>query len=489
MKSRPWFQKISPLLLSILIVLLSGSCTKKEPTTAGSTHILSKDQFLADLKLRSFNFFWQLADSTTWQTPDRYPTKTFTSIAATGFALPSYLIGIENKYITREQGADRVLKTLTWLMQSPQGDANEGETGFKGFYYHFLTYNQGKRFQKVELSTIDTGLLMAGILACMSYFDGADDIETQIRTLSEALYKRVEWDWAMNGRKYMSMGWHPEKGFLASEWKGYNEAMVLIVMAMGSPTHPIADSAWNTWCKTYQWANYQSYDFVNFEPLFGHQYSHMFINFKGIQDEYMTKRGIDYFENSRRATLSNRAYCMTNPKHFADYSDSIWGLTACDGPADYFTKENLSPRADIQYKDFMGYSARGVSAFTVVDDGTIAPTAAGGSIPFAPEETINALYAMYLKYGDKLYQQYGFKDAFNLNVVNSSNGEYGWFDTDYLGIDQGPILIQLENYQSGLIWKLMQKNPYIISGLKKAGFKGSWLDNADMNENNAKQKI
>ncbi len=239
---------------------------------------------------------------------------------------------------------------------------------------------------------------MAGILSCQSYFDGPGDDETEIRALADSLYRRVEWDWAMNGQDAMSMGYHPGSGFLKSRWTGYNEAMILVVMAMGSPTHPIGDSAWKTWCSTYKWGDFYGYDMVNFSPLFGHQYSHMYIDFRGIQDDYMRQKGIDYFENSRRATLGNRAYCMDNPLGFSAYSGNVWGLTACDGPAQtqQMTSEGL--------RRFWNYRARGASAIDTIDDGTIAPTAAGGSIPFAPEECISALMAMKEQFGDSLYR-------------------------------------------------------------------------------------
>ncbi len=428
---------------------------------------ITKDHtdFVNDLKNRTFRYFWEVYDTVNIQTDDRFPTKNFTSIAATGFALPSYIIGIENKYISRDEGSKRVLAALQWLWQSKQGDSIAGMTGFKGFYYHFLNYGSGTRFKDVELSTIDTGLLFGGILTCQSYFDKENETEKMIRSLADSLYLRVEWDWAMDGRKTMSMGWKPEVGFLESSWNGYNEAMILYILAIGSPTHPLPADSWKNWCSTYEWSNFKGFEHINFGPLFGHQYSQMFIDFRGIQDAYMKEKGIDYFENSRRATLSNRQYCIENPKGFVDYSAEIWGLTACDGP-DYIEKKISGKR--IQFKD---YNARGVASSYLEDDGTIAPTAAGGSIAFTPDESINALFNMKEKYGDKIFQQYGFVDAFNPTFTKK-----GWFDTDYLGIDQGPILIQIENYQSGLIWNIMKKNPYIRSGLVKAGFTGGWLN-------------
>lgn len=437
---------------------------------------MDRTAFVADLKKRTFDFFWHLADSGTWQIPDRYPTRTFTSIAATGFGLGAYLVGVENGYIGRQQAAERTLHTMEWLWHSVQGPQTQGTSGYKGFYYHFLHYGTGQRYAQVELSTIDTGLLMAGILATQSYFDAASGTEHRIRQLADSLYLRTDWAWAMNGQRWMSMGWHPESGFIRAQWKGYNEAMVLLLMALGSPTHPIDDRAWADWCSGYEWMNFQGLPHVNFDPLFGHQYSHLFIDFRGIRDAYMRERGIDYFENSRRATLANRAYCIQNPGRFVGYNDSIWGLTACDGPTDYIRPADARRSDTHEPFEFYSYRARGASGQQQVDDGTLAPTAAGGSVPFAPEECLQTLHAMYRLYGDSLYRRYGFTDAFNLSIEDARTGSVGWFDVDYLGIDQGPILLQIENYQSELIWRQMRKNKYILAGLRKAGFAGGWLD-------------
>jgi hypothetical protein len=425
------------------------------------------DRFLDSLSRQTFNFFWDLAEPINGNQPDRWPTPAFSSIAATGFGLSAYIVGVEKKYITRAQAAERVAKTLTFFTKSPKGDGPSGITGYKGFFYHFIDMKTGLRFQQVELSTIDTGLLMAGILSCHAYFDKDNETEKSIRSMADALYKNVEWDWAMNGKETMSMGWHPERGFLDATWRGYNEAMVLLIMALGSPTHPISASSWQSWTKDYQWAKFFNQEHVNFGPLFGHQYSHMFIDFRGIQDPYMKEKGIDYFENSRRATLANRAACMANSGGFIGYSEKIWGLTACDGPGD---EDKLNPNIH-----FMGYSARGAAQFYQEDDGTIAPTAAGGSIPFAPQECVATLKEMKRLYGSKIYKQYGFIDSFNLSIINK-DGSIAWYDKDYLGIDQGPILIQLENFRSEIIWNVMKKSPYIKDGLKKAGFTGGWLE-------------
>jgi len=453
--------RIRIIVPCVAILCFFNACNTGKTTSDASTG------FLDTLSRQTFNWFWDVASPENGQIPDRWPTKSFSSIAATGFGLSTYLVGVDQGYITRDQAAERTLKTLRFLYRLPQSDSATGVAGHKGFFYHFLDQQTGLRFQQVELSTIDTGLLMAGILSAQSFFDQDNDSEKQIRQLADSLYRAVEWDWAMNNRNVMTMGWHPEHGFIEATWQGYNEGMILYILALGSPTHTIPAETWKTWTETYQWTKYQGQEFVNFGPLFGHQYSQMYIDFKGIQDEYMRGKKIDYFENSRRATYANRQYCITNAAGFVGYDKNIWGLTACDGPGN-----NNKSNPNVA---FQGYNARGASQFYLQDDGTIAPTAAGGSIPFAPEICIPALQEMRARYGEKLYGKYGFKDAFNLSI-QYKDGTTGWYDQDQLGIDQGPIVIQIANHRNKLIWNLMKKNQYVREGLKKAGFTGGWLD-------------
>lgn len=433
--------------------------------------------FLDTLQERTFHYFWDLTNPQNGLTPDRAPSQSFSSIAAIGFALTAYPIGVERGYVTRADAAARTLATLRFFWTAPQDSAASGVTGYHGFFYHFLDMQTGARFQTVELSTIDTALLLAGVLCAQSYFDGSDATETEIRALADSIYYRVDWNWAQARAPAVSMGWHPENGFIPADWIGYNEAMIIYVLALGSPTHPVAPEAWNSWVSGYRWGSWYGISHVGFGPLFGHQYSHVWIDFRGIQDAYMRTRGIDYFENSRRATLVQRRYAMANPDRWAGYSGSVWGLTACDGPAN--TTLTLNGRS----RQFRTYWARGASFTEISDDGTLAPTAAGGSVPFAPEITIPALIAMRETYGDHLFSTYGFRDAFNPTFTATGvpvergtvDPALGWFDVDYLGIDQGPILAMVENYRTGLVWKIMQRNPYIVRGLQRAGFAGGWL--------------
>jgi hypothetical protein len=433
--------------------------------------------FLDTLQRRTFDFFWERTNPRNGLTPDRWPTKSFSSIAAVGFALTAYPIGVERGYITRDQARDRVRTTLKFFWEAPQGDAASGTTGYKGFFYHFLDMETGQRFEDVELSTIDTTLLLGGILFCQMYFDGDQPVETAIRAYADSIYRRVDWPWAQARPPRVSMGWHPGRGFIEADWHGLNEAMLLYVLALGSPTHALDSSAWETWTSSYQWGRFHGQEHVGFAPLFGHQYSHAFIDFRGIQDRYMRRKRIDYFENSRRATYAQRSYAIANPDKWIGYGAHSWGLTASDGP------EDVTLMIDGRRRRFMEYAARGASFTEVRDDGTVAPTAAGGSLPFAPEIALPALIAMREKHGDALFGQYGFLDAFNETFPGDRKPRMGraipgrgWYDTDYLGIDQGPILIMAENYRSDLVWRYLRKHPAIIRGLQRAGFTGGWLD-------------
>jgi len=465
-------------LIALLLAVVSFSCAST-PAPPSPKATMDDPALLDDVERRGFLFFWDLADPQTLLIPDRAPTPSFSSIAAVGFGLTAYGIGAERGYVTRAQAAARTLATLRSLAAMKQGPEARGVSGYKGFFYHFLDMKTAERFKTVELSTVDTSLLMAGVLFAQSYFDRGDATESAIRATAEELYGRVDWPWEQARRPAISMGWTPEEGFHTYDWRGYNEAMIVVLLALGSPTHPVDAGAWGEYMKTARWGTFQGQEHFLFAPLFGHQYSHVWVDFRGIQDDAMREHGIDYFENSRRATLSQHAYAIANPNGYRDYGERVWGLTACDGPMD------ATVTIDGRQRTFYGYAARGATTGEIRDDGTIAPTAAISSIVFTPELSIAALREMKDRYGGNLYAKYGFLDAFNPTLRTSQgvtsghvDPAQGWFDVDYLGIDQGPIVAMIENYRSGLVWKTMRKNPHIARGLKRAGFRGGWLEEA-----------
>lgn len=471
-----------PTLLVVPALTLALACAS--PVAPPQAVVPAADRaFLDTLQQRTFQYFWERANPANGLIPDRWPTPSFSSVAAVGFGLAAYPVGIEHGWITRAQGGDRVLTTLRFLWTAPQGPQPSGVIGHNGLFYHFLDMQTGTRFERVELSTIDTGLLMAGVLFASEYFDRTDAGEVEIRALADSLYRRVNWKWMVHNPARISMGWQPETGYIQSEWHGYDEAMILLVLALGSPTYPVDPDVWTTYTSTNRWGTMYGQSYVGFAPLFGHQYSQIFIDFRGIQDPFIRAHGIDYFENSRRATLAQRAYAIDNPMKWAGYGEDVWGLTASDGPVDAELPFNGMIRP------FWTYTARGASHEWIHDDGTLAPTAAGGAIPFAPEFAIRAVRTMRERYGAGLWGEYGFRDSFNPSFTFSDVAVHhghvlaglGWFDTDYLGIDQGPIVLMIENYNSELIWKHLRKNPYIIKGLQRAGFTGGWLNSAATN--------
>lgn len=439
------------------------------------------DPVLNNLERRTFRYFWNTTNRRNGMVPDRYPTPSFASIAAVGFGLTAYVAGAERAYVSRQQARSRVVRTLRFLDKLPQGPEETGVAGYKGFYYHFLDMETGLRYQTTELSTVDTALLLGGVLLCQSYFDRDVPIEKEIRELADRIYRRTDWQWSQSRPPIISHGWRPETGFLRFDWRGYNEAMLVYILALGSPTFPVGPEAWKEWMQTYKnhWGRFNGQEFLSFGPHFGHQYSHIWIDFRGIQDEYIRSKGIDYFENSRRATYAQRNYAIENPLRWRGYDSEIWGLTASDGPANTVQIFNNEERG------FFTYAARATAAPQIVDDGTIAPTAAVASIAFAPEIVIPTIRAFRARFGEHLYQRYGFLDAvnpsFTFTDVPLQHGkivpEIGWVADDYLGIDQGAIVAMIENYRSEVIWRTMQRNPYIRRGLERAGFTGGWLSN------------
>jgi hypothetical protein len=387
------------------------------------------------------------------------------SIAAVGMALATSPMIVQRGIRTREHTAPWVLRTLRFFATSPQGTEPDA-TGYKGFYYHFIDMETGRRVWNCELSTIDSAFLLAGMLTAAVYFDGDDPVENEIRALAHELYARADWNWARDGGAAVTHGWRPETGFIPYRWTGYDEAILLYVLGLGSPTYPLPAESYAAYTSTYHWKEVYDYEYLYAGPLFTHQLSHLWIDFRGIQDAYMRDRGIDYFENSRRATYVQREYAIRNPLGFAGYGEYCWGLTACDGPGWVTYKLKGVER------QFYGYIARGVPFGP--DDGTIAPWAVVASLPFAPEivlPTIKSFEGCELG----MHDPYGFKATFN-RTFPMTDGRDCWISPYHFGIDQGPIALMIANYRADLLWDLMRRSPPIVRGLRRAGFLGGWLD-------------
>ncbi|QSQ40566.1 hypothetical protein ISN35_14425 [Xanthomonas translucens pv. undulosa] len=432
-----------------------------------------------DIERRTFQFFWDTTNEQNGMAVDRYPSRPFASIASVGFALTVYPIGYENGWISREQAVQRTLTTLRFLRDVPVGPQRTGRAGYKGFYYHFLDMQKGLRYdQWVELSSVDTALLMMGVLFAQSYYEGDSADEKEIRQIADTLYRRVDWKWMQQRTPLITMGWYPERGFIQHDWMGYNEGMMVYLLALGSPTHPVEPDAWLEWTRTYNkdWGVYYGQEYLAFGPLFAHQYNHVWIDFRDIQDQYMREHGIDYFLNSRRATLAQREYAIDNPMKWKEYGENVWGLTASDGP------QNTTQDYRGEQRQFFHYRTRGAGLFEAFDDGTIAPTAAVSSIVFAPEVVIPATQEMHKRFGDYIYSSYGFLDSFNPSFnydIPLKTGRMlpnrGWVAGDYIGIDQGAIVTMIANYRNEFVWNVMKKNKYLRTGLERAGFSGGWL--------------
>lgn len=479
-----WNRSLGALLIGVLaastaIQIRSSWATTPVNTSVSAVHPGLRRGGLEDLERRTFAFFWDTANPRNGLVADRYPYPPFASIAAVGYGLTAYPIGVERGYVTRAQAVKRVLVTLKFLRDAPQGEAETGFAGYKGFYYHFIDMETGVRHRHIELSTVDTTLLLGGVLFCEGYFNRKTPAETELRRLAEELYRRVDWTWASRSGGAVVMGWSPEHGFERDDWRGYNEAMLTYVLGLGSPTHPLVDGAWKKWTDGYEgkWKTEYGQTYLTFPPLFGHQFSHIWIDFRGIADDYMRGHGIDYFENSRRATYAQQAYAVANPMHWKAYGARLFGISAGDGPVDATLPWGGETRR------FYRYAAHGIGGAANYDDGTLSPSALVSSIVFAPEIVLPAIAEMQKRYGAHIYLQYGYVDTFNPSFdfdVPLGTGRripgVGWVASDYLGIDQGSIIGMLGNYEGGLVWRVMRKNAAVRRGLKRAGFRGGWLD-------------
>lgn len=385
------------------------------------------------------------------------------SIAVVGFALSCYAVGVERGWMSRSDAVARVLATLRFFWNSLQSEAPNA-SGYKGFYYHFLDMQSGRRVWQSELSLIDSGFLLAGMLTAAAYFEARTPGEDEIRVLADALYRRVDWQWAQGGAATVRQGWKPESGFFHYGWDGYSEAAILYVLALASPTHPLSPDCYAAWTATYQWENIYDYEYLYAGPLFIHQFSHVWIDFDGIRDQFMREKRSDYFENSRRAVSMQREFARRNPHDYAGYGEDCWGISANDGPG--FKTLTIQDRE----RRFSGYAARGIPYGP--DDGTIAPGAALASLPFAPQIVLAALRELCARY-PQMTQASRLPSGFNPTLPGE--GPQGWVSEGYFGLDQGAIVLMIENYRSQLLWRLMRRCPYIVAGLRSAAFTGGWL--------------
>ena len=425
-----------------------------------------QSELLRTLQQDSFSYFVHKTNPANGLVLDKSRAGWPASIAAVGLALAAYPVGVERSFMTRDAAVQRTLTTLRFFANAPHGPEADA-TGNRGFYYHFLDMKSGRRAWRSELSSVDSAFLLAGMLAAAAYFQRQTAEEDEIRRLADALYRKADWQWMQNGAAAVSHGWTPEKGFLRYRWNGYDEALIVYLLGLGSPTHPLSKESYRAWSSTYRWKKIYGIEFLYAGPMFIHQLSHVWIDFRGIRDEFMRQHDLDYFENSRRATFVQQQYTIRNPREFEHYGECCWGITSSDGPGPG------SVLVDGVERVFYDYVARGVPFGP--DDGTLAPWAVVASLPFAPEivlPTIQNYERMQLKKAG----QYGYKATFNPTFPVQPKHEHGWVSPYHFGINQGPIVIMIENHRSGFVWSLMRQCPYLVTGLRRAGFTGGWLE-------------
>ena len=425
-----------------------------------------QSELLSTLERESFLYFVHKANPTNGLVRDKSREGWPASIAAVGLALAAYPTGVELGYMTRDDAVERTLTTLRFFATAPHGSEVDA-TGHNGFYYHFLDMESGRRAWRCELSSVDTAFLLAGMLAAAAYFRQQSAEEDEIRRLADALYRKADWQWMQNGAAAVSHGWTPERGFLRHRWHGYDEALIIYLLGLGSPTHPLPSESYSAWSSTYKWKKIYGIEFLYAGPLFIHQLSHVWIDFRDIRDEFMRQHDLDYFENSRRATFVQQQYAIRNPREFAHYDEFCWGITASDGPG-----PETALVGGIE-REFYDYISRGAPFGP--DDGTLAPWAVVASLPFAPEIVLPTLQN-YERMHLVAARDYGYKASFNPTFPVRPEHEYGWVSPYNFGLNQGPIVLMIENHRSGMLWSLMRECPYLVTGLRRAGFTGGWLE-------------
>jgi hypothetical protein len=441
-----------------------GRAAASGAQSIGRERLSPADEHMIDaLQRAAFDYFPRLTDPHNGLVADTSRPDSAASIAVVGFALSAYPVGVTRGWIARDAAVQLCLQVLRFLDRSDQTGSEES-TGYRGFYFHFLDLERGLRAGQCELSSMDTALLIMGMLTAAAFFDASTPAETELRQLAEGLYHRVDWRWAQPSGSAVAHGWKPEGGFLNYDWQGYNEAMVLYVLGLGSPTYPLTRAAFDAWTATYQWEHLYGRDFLYAGPLFVHQFSHAWLDLRGIRDRFMREKACDYFENSCRAVAVQREYSIRNPRSFNGYGEDCWGLSAGDGP-------DVEPQLVAgRRRAFAGYASRGVPWGP--DDGTINGASCVSSLVFAPELALPALRRMYQRAPDGDGRSVR-ASGFNATVGDPGTG--GWLSQGEFGLDQGMIVLMLENFRSGLLWRLGRGIPCVRPGLKRAGFTGGWL--------------
>jgi hypothetical protein len=461
---------LTPMALLLILVMLTGCAESNQTESSAQTEFLYQggidypltpaDEALLDsIQYQTFQFFREQVNEDLGLFKDRALDEAPSSIASTGFALPVLAMGVERGWMSRDDAVRITGNALRHLVTADHSDAPDA-VGYRGFYYHYLDMEYGLRTWESELSSIDTGLLLMGVIFARNYYSRTTPEEQDIRDMAALMLGRLDWSIfdmppGSNQPNTISMGWRPENGLIDWGWYGYNEGLFLYILAAGTGMEN-AENRYETWLETYKWSTpYEGLSHVAFPPLFGHQFSHAFIDFRGLVDRSMHEFGIDYFENSRRATLVQQQYAMQNPHGWTGYGEFIWGVTASDGPGESYNANG---------REFLGYAGRGAAGpdYNYFDDGTIAPYGALSSLPFAPEVVLPTIRYMIDTRGDRIWGRYGFYDAFNDTA--------GWVNDDFIGVAQGPLLVMIENFRTGLIWDYVMQDPVIQHGLNRLGY-------------------
>jgi hypothetical protein len=434
------------------------------------------DDVIDDLQRKAFRYFERHVNPANGLVLDSTRPTQPASIAAVGFALSSYPVAVERGWLLRHDALAYTLAALRFFDGADQDGKPDG-VGYKGFFYHFLDPKTGARAWQCELSTIDTALLVAGMLCAAQYFSGDNAEERELRERAQSIYARVDWRWALNDGEAIVLGWKPESGFLVTRWLGYDESLIMHALALGAPQYPVGHDTYVAWTSTFRWRRLYGHDVLYAGPLFIHQFSHIWIDARGIRDDFMAAKNTDYFENSRAATHIQREYARRNPRKFIGYEKNCWGFSATDGPG------NVKAKFRGRNRQFYDYTARGAPFGP--DDGTISPWAAIASLPFAPRIVLDEVRHLETLIGHSP-AGYGFHASFNLSWPDvdttgahrytlESGTEVAWVSPWHFALHQGPIVLMIENHRSGMLWELMRACAPIRLGLERAGFTGGWL--------------